>query len=364
MVTPLSRIALHEQIARSLREQLLTQYTSGDRFPSQNELAARFAVSPNTTREAVALLVQEGLLERRFGSGTYVTERRPETCIAIVTELDITHPDLSPFWPDLIQALRQRFAGHGWMTRLYVGHAPPFGEEPPAITSLEFKHDLAANRIAGIALVSASTRLLTNVLAGRSIPCVDCGHPGGVPVIDYHELVRRGVDALAERGCRRVACLALTAGTATSTLLDFAAAEVRRAGLQTEAGWMRGASFGHAPELAPLTVFRQLWHCRPEPPDGLLVLDDMLYRAIAPMLLYNRLHLPANLVLVSHRNRRDTRPLSPAPIGLTVDPTAAGHAVADYLCATLRDRQARPAGVPIPIAIDEPAHAALAFTSS
>jgi len=50
------------------------EYNFGDRIPSENELAARFAVSRLTVRQAVSQLVQEGFLTTRRGAGTYVTE--------------------------------------------------------------------------------------------------------------------------------------------------------------------------------------------------------------------------------------------------------------------------------------------------
>ncbi|PCR99067.1 GntR family transcriptional regulator [Lactococcus fujiensis] len=48
----------------------------GERLPSERDLAERFEVSRMTARQAVTSLVDEGILERRVGSGTYVASRR------------------------------------------------------------------------------------------------------------------------------------------------------------------------------------------------------------------------------------------------------------------------------------------------
>lgn len=48
----------------------------GERLPSERDLAEEFGVSRMTLRQAVSLLVEEGVLERRVGSGTYVASRR------------------------------------------------------------------------------------------------------------------------------------------------------------------------------------------------------------------------------------------------------------------------------------------------
>lgn len=48
----------------------------GSRLPSERDLAERFAVSRMTLRQAITILVEEGIVERRVGSGTYVANQR------------------------------------------------------------------------------------------------------------------------------------------------------------------------------------------------------------------------------------------------------------------------------------------------
>ena len=45
----------------------------GDRLPTEHALAERFGVNRHTARQAIAALAQEGLVESRRGSGTFVT---------------------------------------------------------------------------------------------------------------------------------------------------------------------------------------------------------------------------------------------------------------------------------------------------
>jgi GntR family transcriptional regulator len=58
------------QIADALRRQLKGE---GERIASEHQLCARFAVSRPTIRQALDVLVQEGLLYRHAGRGTFST---------------------------------------------------------------------------------------------------------------------------------------------------------------------------------------------------------------------------------------------------------------------------------------------------
>lgn len=68
------------QVAANLRRQILNrQIKTGARLPTQRELSTKFNVAPNTAFAAMALLEGEGLVVRRQGSGSYVSERLPHT---------------------------------------------------------------------------------------------------------------------------------------------------------------------------------------------------------------------------------------------------------------------------------------------
>ncbi|MGB5380096.1 MAG: GntR family transcriptional regulator [Acidimicrobiia bacterium] len=63
------------EIADYLRE-LVASAEPGERLPSDAELCERFGVSRMTARQAVMVLANEHLLERKRGSGTFVSGRR------------------------------------------------------------------------------------------------------------------------------------------------------------------------------------------------------------------------------------------------------------------------------------------------
>lgn len=66
-------IPLYIQIRRTLRDEINNQsLVPGQKLPSEDELAARFGVSRMTVRQGIADLIDEGLLYRRHGVGTFV----------------------------------------------------------------------------------------------------------------------------------------------------------------------------------------------------------------------------------------------------------------------------------------------------
>lgn len=66
---------LYEQIAQILRARIADgTYPPRRRIPSENEISRVFGVSKPTARQAVHLLIVEGLVEAKRGRGTFVRE--------------------------------------------------------------------------------------------------------------------------------------------------------------------------------------------------------------------------------------------------------------------------------------------------
>lgn len=65
---------LYAQTSDSLRSRIGKAWRLGDRLPAEPALCEEFGVSSITMRRAVATLVAEGLVVRRQGRGTYVSD--------------------------------------------------------------------------------------------------------------------------------------------------------------------------------------------------------------------------------------------------------------------------------------------------
>lgn len=72
-------ISLYYQIEKYICEKIQSgEWEKGMKLPTEPELSAQFGVSRATIRQAVANLVQRGMLVRRQGSGTYVSRPSAE----------------------------------------------------------------------------------------------------------------------------------------------------------------------------------------------------------------------------------------------------------------------------------------------
>ena len=70
-----SATSLHSQLADQIREMIYSrELISGEKILSEHELMNRFGISRGTVRHAIETLVNEGLLLRVHGKGTYVAE--------------------------------------------------------------------------------------------------------------------------------------------------------------------------------------------------------------------------------------------------------------------------------------------------
>lgn len=75
-------IQIHNQIKAEIED---GKWAVGAKIPAERELSLQFDVSRMTLRQAIQTLVDEGILERRVGSGTYVSNQKVQEKMSGVT---------------------------------------------------------------------------------------------------------------------------------------------------------------------------------------------------------------------------------------------------------------------------------------
>jgi len=75
MYTPIQSSKVYERIAEQIEQLILNgELHSGDRLPTERELAEQFQASRTAVREAMKTLAQKGLVDMRPGRGTIVID--------------------------------------------------------------------------------------------------------------------------------------------------------------------------------------------------------------------------------------------------------------------------------------------------
>lgn len=70
--------SIGEQVFEQLKEHIFNnEWRSGEKIPSENDLAASFGVSRITVRQALQKLMALGLIETRLGEGSFIKEAVP-----------------------------------------------------------------------------------------------------------------------------------------------------------------------------------------------------------------------------------------------------------------------------------------------
>ncbi|MEV4786157.1 GntR family transcriptional regulator [Streptomyces tuirus] len=91
---PYLRIA--DELRRRIAEHV---WEPGDRLPSRAQIGQECGVGENVVRRAQELLISQGVLEGRAGSGTYVAE--PRQRVRVVRSSAREQPEKSPFRADM-----------------------------------------------------------------------------------------------------------------------------------------------------------------------------------------------------------------------------------------------------------------------
>lgn len=82
---------IYIEIHNQMREWITTgKWKDGEKIPSERQLAEEFDVSRMTARQAVNTLVADGILERRIGSGTFVSPEKVREAMSGVSSFTET----------------------------------------------------------------------------------------------------------------------------------------------------------------------------------------------------------------------------------------------------------------------------------
>jgi len=226
----------YREIEKDLREEIASgQWKAGERLPGEYILAERYGVAYLTIRQAIANLVEIGVLVRVRGKGTFVAETdRPKPMRATRRPMALLFPAnwqrIDPlYFPELLEGFQQWTEASGHHTSRYnydVAEDPEALEPGSAVACLllEEPHQELVERLRD----SGHYVLAINHYTGRrSIPSVRIDDAAGV---------EQAVDHLVGLGHQRIGLLLGNPGNldAADRLRGFRSA-IKRHGLRKTA---------------------------------------------------------------------------------------------------------------------------------
>ncbi len=307
------RLPKYKQIALDLREEIFGGFLkSGCRLESVRELAARYDTTKATIQQALALLADEGLVDRRQGSGVFVKSLCSKT-LAIVFDRQITDPNTTLYCSHLLAGVEKFLEGTGWNHRCYIDVSSRAAAEEfeKAVSTHRFGGLIVASRWVAEGYISELTRL--------GVPCI-----GAYPYstldhwifFDYQECSLKGVCALADRGARRIA---LIAGEDPQGIHQ-----------EMEKGYCRGLARACRQidddliQVVPMTeedgfqAFKSLWS-RPIRPDGIMVTDELITRGVIRGIISHGVKVPEELCIASQVGYVSENPFAIGVIQVQMD---------------------------------------------
>lgn len=300
------------------------RWQRGERVPSEAELVERFGVSRITVSRAMRDLKQAGLVERRPGSGTYVTERKPADALSF----GLLIPNLGD--SEIFQLICQ-----GMMASPLAGrHALLWGRGAPSRPAGADDTGKSANawklcrqfidrKVDGVFIAPLEhepdqeriNARIVNALDRVRIPVVLLDRPlQPFPAPSRYDLV--GIDNraagyiltshLLDQGCRRVQFASLAG--AASTVTD------------REAGF-REAMLGHGVPYEKIVIHREADYgddvvrglMKTHRPDGIVCANDRTAALLMHALLRCGKRIPADVRLVGVDDQEFSR-LLPVPL--------------------------------------------------
>jgi DNA-binding LacI/PurR family transcriptional regulator len=179
------------------------------KLPTVIQLRDQLGVSVATLNSALTELEAQRVIRRKHGVGIYVSPRIRQRTVCLICDPSFFRVSgASPFWNLFVDRVRQRAEAEREEFSFHFTADDPTvmaGEASSSPLQSALVNDITNGRVDGILCVGVLEPTMEWIDA-HQIPIVAFAGPGPYIVgIDSHEMIRLGVKALAEKGCRRIA---------------------------------------------------------------------------------------------------------------------------------------------------------------
>ncbi|MFV0416921.1 MAG: GntR family transcriptional regulator [Chthoniobacterales bacterium] len=294
----LSRQPLYQQVKEAIVKSLACM-KPGDRLPTEADYIKHFGVSITPVRQAIRELEQEGWIEKRQGSGTFLLDAsaRRHGHVAVLLDVDITSENLSPYWLKIVWELQKALEAEGFSARPYFGNLP-LGTEADSLTCRYLLDDVYLNRVQGmIGFFIKRNPAWTELFSKKNIPVNDpeCEWRIETSRKSTETFLRATLKHFRDRGCKYISTLTWESNAdgrhIYSQLLPKLGAEY---GFETDSRLM-DITAGAWEQGMGWERFRDIWQSSRQKPDALIIGDDMLFADAQEAIQNLRISVPDEL---------------------------------------------------------------------
>ncbi len=202
----------YKQVINWLTEKIDTgKLLPGERIPSENELCDRFSLSRQTVRHAISKLVEDGLVESRQGSGTFVADQRANDGERNVVAVVTTYVD-DYIFPSTIRGIESTLSDKGYSMLLSFSNNT-VGKERQVLMDIFGRNDVAGIIMEPVksALPSPNMDLYRKLESkGVKILLINSFYPElTLPHVSLNDALcaYKAVNALIEAGHENIGCV-------------------------------------------------------------------------------------------------------------------------------------------------------------
>lgn len=290
----------YNDVMTALREEIVSGvYGPGHRLPTRSEMGVKFGVGMATVQKALTTLEEEGFVNARASSGTFVAERLPHLCNYAITMPQATM--WSCFCASMKKAIQVEGRGENIRFLEYTT-SREVGERGDVV---QLCKDVRRRRLAGIIMIGNPSDLEnTPAMDEPGIARVSLQNawPVSCPTtsLGQSSFFDRSLEYLQSRGCRRIAHLSMYFPARENEIFEE---EVRRRSIETRPYWFQNVPMERHMSRTVEKIVNLLMHLKGDDrPDGLVLHDDNFIEAAVAGLMTAGVKVPDDLQIVSKCN--------------------------------------------------------------
>ena len=185
-------------------EQMVQRIGPGGRLPSIRKLCADMGVSLATMTTAMDRLEARGHIERRHGSGVYVTDQVDRSTICVLMNTSLVFTGASPVWGQLLGEVSRAFVGSKASVSIQMAMPPDWASDVDDFIPASVIKMVQEERVSSLVLIGMPDHV-ARWFDYHGVPSVCFAGAGRFAVLmDQQQTTLEGGKVLHDCGCKRV----------------------------------------------------------------------------------------------------------------------------------------------------------------